>query len=164
MSKSHLLLLAPVLALTGAGLAAPAALAAGPAACRSGKPAVMVRVSGFKQASGKVKIGVYGAERYLKKKGTIVKQTLPVRSTGPVDVCLPVPAAGRYAIAIHHDLNGNGDKDGSDGAGYSGNPRLSITDLKPAFSRTAVQVGSAPRRVTVVLQYRRGLSVGPVNG
>lgn len=164
MSKSRLLLLAPLVALAGATFAPPAAVAAGPGACRSGAPGVMVRVSGFKQATGKVKIGVYPADRYLKKKGTVSKQTLPVRSTGPVDVCLPVPAAGRYAVAIHHDLNGNGDKDGNDGAGYSGNPRLSLTNLKPAFSRTAVQVGAAPRRVTVVLQYRKGLSVGPVNG
>jgi uncharacterized protein (DUF2141 family) len=67
-------------------------------------------------------------------------------------------------VAIHHDLNGNGDKDANDGAGFSNNPRLSLTNLKPSFRATAVQVGPAPRRVGVVLQYRKGLSVGPVNG
>jgi uncharacterized protein (DUF2141 family) len=88
---------------------------------------------------------------------------VPVRSTGPLDVCIAVPTPGRYAVAVHHDINGNGDKDGSDGGGYSGNPRLSITNLRPSFSRTAVTVGSAPRPVVVVLQYRQGLSIRPVN-
>ena len=46
----------------------------------------------------------------------------------------------------------------------SGNPRLSITNLKPPFGKTAVHVGAAPRRVTVVLLYRNGLSIRPVNG
>ena len=104
------------------------------------------------------------AGRYLQRKGTVSKQTVPVRSSGPFDVCLAVPRPGRYAVAIHHDLNANGDKDINDGAGYSNNPRLSLTNLKPAFSRTAVQVGASPRRVSVVLQYRKGLSVRPVNG
>lgn len=161
----------PILALAVAGLIAAAAAPAfgaivgdDAAACRSGRPAVLVHVSGFKRASGNVKIGVYEAGRYLKKKGTVSKDTLPVRSSGPLDVCLSVPKPGRYAIAIHHDLNGNGDKDGNDGAGYSNNPRLSLTNLKPGFDRTAIQVGGSPRRVGVVLQYRKGLSVGPVNG
>ena len=161
MSNSRILLIAPLM-LAAAG-AAPAAVVGDDApACRSGKPSVLVRVSGFKKPSGKIKIGVYEAGRYLEKKGTVSKDTLPVRSTGPLDVCLSVPGPGRYAVAIHHDLNGNGDKDISDGAGYSNNPRLSLTNLKPGFGKTAVQVGPAPRRLGVVLQYRKGLGVGPV--
>jgi uncharacterized protein (DUF2141 family) len=145
--------------------AAPAAVIGDDArACLTGKPSVLVRVSGFKKAGGKVKIGVYPASRYLQKKGTISKETVAVRSTAAMDVCLAVPASGRYAVAVYHDANGNGDKDANDGAGYSNNPRLSLTNLKPAFGRTAVTVNGAPRRVPVVLQYRRGLSVGPVNG
>jgi uncharacterized protein (DUF2141 family) len=153
------------LAMVAVPASAPAAVLGDDAqACLSGKPSVLVRVSGFKAGSGRVKIGLYEAGRYLQKKGTVTKETVAVRSRGAMDVCLAVPRAGRYAVAVHHDLNGNGNKDANDGAGYSNNPRLSLTNLKPPFGRTAVSVGGAPRRVEVVLQYRRGLSVGPVNG
>ena len=97
------------------------------------------------------------------KGGKISKIKLPVTGKA-MDVCVPVPAPGRYAVAIHHDLNANGSRDINDGAGYSNNPKLSLANLKPAFSRTSVQVGAEPRRVGVVMQYRKGLSVGPVGG
>ena len=152
------------LLIASAGAAPAAIIGEDAAVCASGKPSVLVRVSGIKRPSGKLKIGVYEAGHYLQRKGTVSKETVPIRSSGPFDVCLAVPGPGRYAVAIHHDLNANGTKDIGDGAGYSNNPKLSLTNLKPAFSRTSVQVGSAPRRVSVVLQYRKGLSIRPVNG
>ncbi len=164
MLKSSFPVLAAAFAATLPGAAHGAVLGQDARACMTGKPSVLVRVSGFKTAAGTVKIGVYPAESYLHKRGTVSKDTLPVRSMGAMDVCLSVPRSGRYAVAVYHDLNGNGDKDASDGAGYSNNPPLSLTNLKPGFGRTAIVVDGAPRRVGVVLQYRRGLSVGPVNG
>jgi uncharacterized protein (DUF2141 family) len=163
MSKLPYLLLF-ALAGTSAAAVQGAILGADAASCRAGKPAVLVRVTGLKKPTGQIKIGVYESGRYLQKKGTVSKDTVAVRSGAPIDVCLSVPGPGRYAVAIHHDINGNDDKDINDGAGYSNNPRLSLTNLKPSFRSTAIQVGPAPRRVPVVLQYRTGLSVGPVNG
>ena len=163
MSKSLALLVVPLLAAT----AAPArAAVVGPdaSACLSGKPSMLVRVSGFKKPSGTVKVAVYAAQGYLAKGGKLRKVEVPVRSAAPLDVCIAVPSAGQYAVAVHHDLNGNGDKDLSDGGGYSGNPRLSITNMRPSFRKTSVQVGGAPRQVAVRLQYRHGLSIAPVNG
>ena len=163
MSKSLLMLVAPLFAVTAAP--APAAILGSDApACLSGKPSMVVRVSGFKKPSGTVKLAVYGAQGYLAKGGKLRKVVVPVRSTSPMDICIAVPNAGQYAVAVHHDLNANGNKDASDGGGYSGNPKLSITNLKPSFGKTAVQVGRAPRHVAVMLQYRRGLSIAPVNG
>jgi uncharacterized protein (DUF2141 family) len=151
--------------LAGAATAAPGAISGSNAsACLTGRPSVLVHISGFKRASGMVKLGVYPAGTYLQRRGTVSKDKVAIRSSGPLDVCLPVPGPGRYAVAIHHDVNGNGEKDMSDGAGFSNNPHLSITNLKPSFGRTAVEVGGTPRRVDVILQYRRGLSVGPVAG
>ncbi len=66
-----------------------------------------------------------------------------------------------YAVAVHHDLNGNGDKDRHDGGGYSNNPPVSLMNPRPAFARTAVSVGQRPARVDVRLLYLRGLTVGP---
>lgn len=161
MLKSFALPVASLFAATAT--AAPAAIV-GPdaSACLSGKPSVVVRVAGFKRASGTVKVAVYAAQGYLAKGGKLRKVVVPVRSTAPHDICIAVPKAGRYAVTVHHDINANGDKDASDGGGYSGNPKLSLTNLRPAFGKTAVQVGGSPRAVTVVLQYRRGLSIAPV--
>lgn len=163
MSNTRLLLVAPLLAALAT--AAPARVVGSDAqACLTGKPSMLVRVSGLKKPSGTVKVAVYAAHGYLAKGGKLRKVVVPVRSTAPIDVCIAVPNAGRYAVAVHHDVNGNGDKDPNDGGGYSGNPRLSITNLKPPFGKTAVRVGAAPRQVTVMLQYRNGLSIRPVNG
>jgi uncharacterized protein (DUF2141 family) len=162
MSKSFLLI-APLLA--AAATSAPAAIMGSDAdACLSGKPSMLVHVSGFKKPSGTVKVALYAAQGYLARGGKLSKVVVPVRSTAPMDICIAVPRPGEYAVAVHHDINGNDSKDGSDGGGYSGNPRLSIMNLRPSFGKTAVQVGHAPRQVTVMLQYRHGLSIGPVSG
>lgn len=160
MLKSRIVLFASLLALASV---APAGVV-GPDArvCQAGKPSMLVRVNGFKKPGGTVKVAVYAAEGYLAKGGKLRKVVVPVRSTAAMDVCIAVPKAGRYAVAVHHDLNGNGDKDASDGGGYSGNPRLSLTNLRPPFGKTAVQVGAAPRPVVVTLLYRSGLSIKPV--
>ena len=163
MSKSLLLLIAPLLAVT-ATPASAAIVGSDADACLSGKPSMLVRVSGFKQPSGTVKVALYAEQGYLAKGGKLGKVVVPVRSTAPLDICIAVPKPGEYAIAVHHDLNDNGSKDASDGGGYSGNPKLSIMNLRPSFGKTVVHVGSTPLQVTVQLQYRRGLSIGPVSG
>ena len=167
MSKLRTLLLS-FLAVSAVAAAAPAAaVVVGPdaGACASGRPSMVVHVSGFKQGAGTVKLAIYGSDphRYLAKKGKIRKVVVPVRSTGPLDVCIAVPGPGRYAVAVHHDINGNGSKDRKDGGGYSGNPKLTITSLRPAFSKTSVAVGRGPRKVGVTLQYLKGLSIRPVD-
>ena len=164
MPKSRLLLAAGLLAAAAASPGAARVVGSDAQACLSGKPSMLVRVDGFKRPTGTVKVAVYAAKGYLAKRGKLRKVVVPVRSTGPLDICIAVPSAGDYAVAVHHDLNGNGDKDANDGGGYSGNPRLSITSLKPPFGKTAVRVGAAPRQVTVRLLYRDGLSIRPVNG
>jgi uncharacterized protein (DUF2141 family) len=163
MPNPRLIFAAPLFASMAA--AAPARVVGADAqACLSGKPSMLVRVAGFKKPSGSVKLAVYAAQGYLAKRGKLRKVEVPVRSTGPMDICIAVPKAGQYAVAVHHDVNGNGSKDPSDGGGYSGNPKLSITQLKPPFGKTAVLVGSAPRQISVRLQYRSGLSIRPVSG
>ena len=132
-------------------------------ACVAGKPSVLVRVSGLKKPSGTLKLALYGSDQsvFLKKQGRLRRVKVPVNGRGPVDVCIAVPKPGRYAVAVHHDLNGNDDKDRHDGGGYSNNPRVSLTDMKPPFSKAAVSVGQSSARVGVRLLYIRGLSVGP---
>ena len=131
------------------------------AACQSGKPAVQVRVSGFKQASGTVRVTLYDARGYLKKKASLRKVRVPVTGRAPVDVCIAVPRPGRYSVAVQHDLNGNKDLDRAAGGGFSRNPGLSLVG-RPSFTRTSFDVGAGPRVIPVTLQYLRGLRIGPV--
>ena len=165
-SLAHLAIAGSALAL---GLAAPSASAvvgADASTCLTGKPSLLVRVSGLKQGSGMVKLALYGSNPsvYLKKEGRLRRIKVPVRSSRPIDVCIAVPRPGRYAVAVHHDLNANGDKDRHDGGGYSNNPKVSITNLRPSFARTSVAVGQSSARIDVRLLYVRGLSVGPASG
>ena len=163
MSKS-----AVPLAIGGAALAAAASLAvAQPAApstgCAAGKPSVVVHVAGFKQPAGKVKVTLYGSDAnlWLAKGGRISKVKVPVTARS-MDICVPVPAPGRYALAVHHDLNVNGERDRQDGGGYSRDPKVSLFNPKPPYAKAAFTVGNGPLRVGVTLVYMKGLSVGRV--
>jgi uncharacterized protein (DUF2141 family) len=153
-------------AVGGAALIAATTALAAPAeaagACAPGRPSVIVHLAGFKQPAGRVKISIYGSDagRWLAKGGKIGKVKVPVTGRS-MDVCVPVPAPGRYAVAVHHDLNINGERDRQDGGGYSRNPRVSLLNPKPAFSKAAFEVGNGPAKVGVTLLYIRGLSVGP---
>ncbi|MEO6247217.1 MAG: DUF2141 domain-containing protein [Sphingomicrobium sp.] len=152
-------------ALLPIAASAPAAVVGSDAtACLAGKPSVEVVVSGFKQASGMLKVTLYDGDpaRYLVRHGKLRNVLVPVRSTAPLAVCIAVPAPGIYAIALHHDLNGNDEKDRADGGGYSRNPSLSIFNLKPGFNRTGFRVGNGMTRTDITLLYARGLSIRPV--
>jgi uncharacterized protein (DUF2141 family) len=83
------------LAAASASAAQSAIIGQDAATCRAGKPSVIVRVSGLKKPTGQLKIGVYESGRFLQKRGTISKDKITVRSTGPFDVCLSVPGPGR---------------------------------------------------------------------
>ena len=78
----------------------------------------------------------------------------------------PFPKAGRYAISVRHDANGNGKSDRADGGGFSGNPAVSLGDLafkrKPDLGKVAFAVGGDPKVVPVVLRYVQGLSFKPI--
>ena len=162
MSKSRFLLPA----VAAAAIAVSAGVSASPATvtsnCAAGEPAVLVHVAGFKQAKGQVKISVYGSDssRWLAKKGRIAKVKVPVAGRA-MNVCIPVPAPGRYAVAVHHDFNLNGNRDAQDGGGFSRNPKVTLLNPKPAFARAAFNVGNGPARVGVTLLYIKGLGVGP---
>ena len=69
--------------------------------------------------------------------------------------CLPVPEAGTYAVAVRHDVNGNGKTDITrDGGGMSNNPSINIFNLgKPSVRQTAFAVGNEVKAITITLRY-----------
>ena len=153
-------------------LAASSPLAAQPigpdaAACSDPRAAaVLVRLNGFKNGSGSVRVQAYGgnAADFLAKGKWVRRVEAPLNGTGPIEVCIRLPAPGRYAIAIRHDANANRKSDWNDGAGFSRNPRLSLFSPKPAFEQVVLPVGRGVTRISVTMNYRHGLSIGPERG
>lgn len=148
--------------------AAQAAMGPDAAACRAGsdQPALLVNVNGFKARSGSVRVNVYGSDpgKFLER-GQYVRQiNVPVTRGGTMPICVALPNAGRYAVAVRHDVDGNGRSGWSDGGGFSRNPRLSLTNLRPRYENVAINVGRGTVPVNVTLLYRFGLTVRPVNG
>ena len=125
-----------------------------------------MRVSGLKAARGNIEVKVYRSDKsFLEKRAYIRKVEVPVTRAGPVDVCVPLPANGRYALSVRHEINGK--KSRSDGGGFSGNPSVSTMDLvlkrKPNLGKVSFQVGGSTRVVPVVLNYLQGGSFRPVS-
>ena len=153
-------------ALVLAAQASPVQAILGPdaAACRGAGPALIVNVNGFKARTGRVRVNVYTSAATFLERGRAMRQiNVPVTRGGAMPICVSLPAAGRYAVAVRHDIDGDG-SDWSDGGGYSRNPRLSLTSLRPRFDNVAFNVGRAVQPVDVILNYRFGLTVRPVRG
>lgn len=132
-------------------------------ACAAGKNAVLVTVRGFMNNVGTVRVQLYRADgSFLEKGQWLVRAERPRDGNAAMRFCLPAPDAGRYGVAVRHDANGDGKSGWSDGAGFSRNPGLSITSLKPSADKVAVEVRHEPARVEVVMQYRSGLSIKPL--
>ena len=79
---------------------------------------------------------------------------LPARN-GTMQVCMPVPRPGNYAIAIRHDKNNNGRTDiTSDGGGMSNNPSINIFNLgKPGIDKTRFSIGREVLPMTIRMRY-----------
>ncbi|MGE5723393.1 MAG: DUF2141 domain-containing protein [Sphingomonadales bacterium] len=144
---------------------AAAAQAIGPdaAACNGGseRPALLVNISGFKTAAGKLRVQLYPASGDFLAKGKWLRRIdLPVQGRAPMHVCIAVPRPGSYAVAVRHDTQANG-SDWNDGGGFSRNPKLSLFHLKPSYRDVAIPVGNGVQSINVLLNYREGLSIGP---
>jgi uncharacterized protein (DUF2141 family) len=164
MSKLMLAAALATLGVVAPASAAEAALGPDAASCRagSGEPALLVNVSGFKSRTGRVRVQIYDASNFLVKGKRVRRIDLPVTSSA-MPICVSLPGVNSYAVAVRHDADGDNDKgDWSDGGGFSRNPKISLLKLKPSFSQVAVPVGNGVKSVNVVLNYRQGLSIGPV--
>jgi uncharacterized protein (DUF2141 family) len=142
---------------------------AGPYAelCSANKPAVLARVSGLKEPRGIVSVKLYASnpKTFLEKGAYLRKIEVPVRGSGPIDVCVPVPDSGAYALSVRHEVKGK--KSRSDGGGFSGNPSLSMLDVvfqrKPKIEKVSFVVNGKTRVVPVKLNYLQGGSIRPVS-
>jgi uncharacterized protein (DUF2141 family) len=152
---------AVALALASMALAAPAAaqyrnrIANDPANCRAG-PAVSVHITGITPARGILRVQLYRgtAGDWLQKGRWLNRIEVPARGSSAT-VCMPVPGAGTYGIAVRHDVNGNGATDlRSDGGGMSNNPSINVLNLgRPSYDKTAFKVGNEVKSITIQMRY-----------
>ncbi|MXP40334.1 DUF2141 domain-containing protein [Altererythrobacter soli] len=149
-------------ALAGAGLTASAhaqyrnKIGNDLSRCSGSGPAVKVNISGITPARGTLRVQLYRgtAADWLEKGRWINRIEVPARG-GSATVCMPVPQAGTYGIAVRHDVNGNGDSDlRSDGGGMSNNPSINIFNLgKPSYKKTAFEVGNGVKTISIAMKY-----------
>ena len=148
-----------------AGLAAPAPAEAqyrqkitnDAAKCAAGAgPAVRVTVTDIKESKGTIRIQNYRGtkEDWLEKGKWIYRMEAPAKA-GSMTFCMPVPKPGAYAIAVRHDVNGNGDTDiFADGGAMSNNPSINIWNLgKPSVQKATFRVGNGVTNVTMRMRY-----------
>lgn len=152
--------------------APPASLSTHEAHCPEGYtgPSVLVRVSGFKDRTGQLRVELYpdtpedflSPGRALRAAGKVFQRIdIPTPSQGDGEVCIVVPHAGGYAAAILHDRNSDGKLNPfSDGYGFPNNPSLGYS--KPEVKEAAFVVGEGRATVDVVLNYWSGLSARPL--
>ena len=129
-------------------------------ACSPGKgPAVRVQISGLRSGEGNLFVRIYRASQsdWLRSKRYLIRIDAKPRG-GSMVVCVPVPEAGRYAIAAQHDINGNREVDFSrDGAAMSNNPEIGSflgIPRPPKVEKAAFSVGSGVTRIAVNMRYR----------
>ncbi|MEH3106292.1 MAG: DUF2141 domain-containing protein [Sphingomonas fennica] len=155
----------------GSALPAVAASVRGPhqAVCRAGNtPAMLVRVTGLKAATGVLRIQSYGGApaKFFDKGSYLDRIDVGAEGAEPIEVCVPVPREGVYAVSVRHDVNGSGKSDMRDGGGMSGNPEISLMDVmfkrRPDPARTSIRVGKGVVPVPVTMRYVDGGSFRPV--
>ena len=134
-------------------------------------PALIVSVEGLKDRQGVLKLEVYPANdhdfleddnKLIMAGKTFRRVVKAVPVSGPVHLCVRLPAPGIYSVSLLHDRNDNHRFDLSkDGVGFTGNPRLGLS--KPKAEKASVIAGPGLTDTTIILNYRRGLfSFGPI--
>ena len=129
-----------------------------PAKCGSGEgPAVRVTITGIKAGKGTLRVQSYRATQrdWLEKGRWLNRMEAPAKS-GTMRFCMPLPAAGRYGIAVRHDVDGDGETDiFGDGGAMSNNPSINIFNLgKPSYKKVGFDVGEGVESISIQMRYR----------
>ena len=122
----------------------------------SAGPAIKVTVTGIETSSGKMRIqSYYGTKADWLEKGRWLSRIETSARAGTMTFCVPVTAAGTYAVAVRHDKNGNNKTDlTNDGGAMSNNPSINIFNLgKPSYKKTRFSVGDGVTSITINMKY-----------
>jgi uncharacterized protein (DUF2141 family) len=142
------------------------------ARCRPNEPgpAIIVDVAGLRDRQGRLKLEAYPSndadfladDNVLVMAGKVFRRVdRPLLAQGDVRLCIRVPAPGAYSLSLLHDRDSNRRFGlSSDGIGFPNNPRLGLS--RPSAAATRVMAGPGLTRIRIVMNYRRGLSFGPL--
>lgn len=144
----------------GSAILGPDAAACGPGAAG---PAALVRVHGFKDATGGLRLQLYtdAPAEFLAEGAKVRRVDLPVASTEAMTVCVSLPHPGHYAMAVLHDRVGDNRLNiWHDGVGFSNNPKIGFGKPELATVLFGAPGGVVP--LDIVLSYRVGFGLKPL--
>jgi uncharacterized protein (DUF2141 family) len=141
------------------------------AACdtQSSEVAALVTVTGFKDRSGKIRVQLYPdndkdflrSGKKLTAEGKVFRRVeAPTPAEGDAAICVKLPGAGRYAMAVLHDRNADGKLNVfSDGFGFPNNPKVRLGT--PDVDKVAFQAGTGVTALAVRIDYLGGRPKAP---
>lgn len=71
---------------------------------------LIIEIENVNDSEGIIWVGIYDSTNYMIKEKAIIEE-LNVQSTGKLSLDIPNLQFGTYAIALFHDINGNGELD-----------------------------------------------------
>ncbi len=118
---------------------------------------IAVEIVGVRSASSVIELAVYdSAESFLEDGQSVATATFDASDGRVAGEVLGLPA-GRYAIAVFHDENGNDEFDtnfiGLPTEGYGFSNGATVFLGPPAFDDAAFETGAEGARLTVNLSY-----------
>ncbi len=133
-------------------------------------PTLTINIVGLKDRKGRLRAELFpnNDADFLADNDVLVAQGKPFRrvdlelpGTVTTTMCMNTPPPGVYTFSVLHDRDLNR-KFGiwNDGVGFAGNPTLGHSKPKAAQARISILPGV--NRVTIILNYLRGLSFSPL--
>jgi uncharacterized protein (DUF2141 family) len=134
-------------------------------------PAFIITLAGLKDRQGLAKAELYPAndEDFLQDDNKLVaagktfrRVETSIPQSGPVTLCVRAPGPGDYTLSLLHDRDSNRKFGLSvDGVAFANDPKLGWS--KPKADKVTIRADPGITRITVTMQYRRGLfSFGPL--
>lgn len=121
-----------------------------------------VRVENIEKAQGRIHVGIYRpSDNFPKKKTAFAGKETPVTGKGSMDIEVEGLAPGRYALAVFHDLNGNGKLDtnllGIPTEPYAFSNGATAKWSSPGFEEAAFDLPQSGKTITVSLTFWKEL-------
>lgn len=127
-------------------------------------PAIVITARGLKDRSGDLRAEVYPdtTADFLKDDNILLSEgktfrraVASVPAAGPATLCVRLPAAGSYTLALVHRRTGQRQFTlRTDGIGFPGDPRLGWS--KPPAAAARFVAGPGITHLTIALNYWRG--------
>ncbi len=118
---------------------------------------LVLQVSNIETPSGSLRVAIYDSEQnFLIDGNEISLKIAPVKATNALRISISDLPFGKYAIAIYHDVNNNGQLDKNylgipiEPYAFSNNPKVKWRS--PTFTETQVELDEAQKDLSVELK------------